>query len=71
MASLFNHSACISALHQKVQNVDHITLCKFMCIANVIGGDSSIMSIDKLLVGLLNSKLFAWETMKVAFNVSV
>lgn len=70
MASLFNPSARTPFSRQKVQNVDQVTLRKFVCIADIIGGDSSIMGIDEPLVGLLNSKPFAQGTMKVAFDVS-
>lgn len=71
MTSLFNPNARASVSWQTAQNADHVTLRKFVCIADVVAGSSEILDVHKTVSGLLKSMPFARGAMKLAFDVSL
>ena len=58
MMSLFNPNAHASASWKKAQNADHVTLCKFICFADVVARSSEILDVHKTVSGLLKSTPF-------------
>jgi len=71
MTSLFSPNAHALASQQKAQNADHVTLCKFVCITDIVAGSSEILDVHKTVSGLLKSTPFAQGAMKLAFDVSL